>query len=50
MRLTDCMPAEHYKFRPEDIIIMKDSEEVEPHLWPTEQNMVRPLSPWPAKP
>ncbi|KAL1664641.1 caspase domain-containing protein [Schizophyllum commune] len=33
--------VEHYRFRPEDIIVMKDSEEVEPHLWPTEQNMRR---------
>ncbi|KAI5825861.1 hypothetical protein K523DRAFT_250171 [Schizophyllum commune Tattone D] len=35
--------VEHYAFRLEDIVIMKDVEGVEPHLWPTEHNMRREL-------
>ncbi|KAL1751336.1 caspase domain-containing protein [Schizophyllum commune] len=32
-----------YAFRSEDIIIMKDAESVEQHLWPTEKNIRREL-------
>ncbi|KAL1733759.1 caspase domain-containing protein [Schizophyllum commune] len=35
--------VERYAFRLEDIVIMKDVEGVEPHLWPTELNMRREL-------
>ncbi|KAL1716040.1 caspase domain-containing protein [Schizophyllum commune] len=35
--------VERYAFRSEDIVIMKDVEGVEPHLWPTEHNMRREL-------
>ncbi|KAI5892196.1 uncharacterized protein SCHCODRAFT_02688613 [Schizophyllum commune H4-8] len=34
----------HYRFRPEDITVMKDSKDVEDHLWPTEQNIRRELA------
>ncbi|KAL1716038.1 caspase domain-containing protein [Schizophyllum commune] len=36
--------VERFQFRPEDITVMKDSEGVEDHLWPTEQNIRRELA------
>ncbi|KAL1751335.1 caspase domain-containing protein [Schizophyllum commune] len=44
---VDCvwkLLVEHYKFRPADIIVMKDSEDVEARLQPTEQNIRRELA------
>ncbi|KAL1690605.1 caspase domain-containing protein [Schizophyllum commune] len=35
--------VERYAFQLEDIVIMKDVEGVEPHLWPTEHNIRREL-------
>ena len=33
--------AENYGFLPTDITVMKDAAGIDPHLWPTKQNIVR---------